>query len=326
MVKIALVSDDLTRDSLSLEDGVVIYNVTPLNYWYILKFFKPDFLFVESAWNGYKGSWKYKIASYPDVPKRNNKVLQRVIKYAQHLSIPTVFWNKEDSVHFERFIESAILFDYIFTVDENAIASYQELLNVPVNVLMFAIQPKIHYFKDFEIVEQRANFVGSYSNHIHSKRREWQDMFFHTLCANDLDIDVYNRNSDRNAKIYGYPNLPCLYEKKKITYEETAKVYHDYMISLNVNTITDSATMFSRRLIEILACGRICITNPSLSVTTLFDDYCYSVKNQEELITLLDSFKENGIEKEKLKRASEHILEFHTWKHRLEEIYEVIGL
>jgi len=328
MLKIALISDELTRISLELEDNIQIYNITPLNYWYILKFIKPDFLFVESAWSGYKGSWKYKIASYPDVLKRNNDKLKKVIEYAKHLNIPSVFWNKEDSIHFERFVESALLCDYIFTVDITAIKWYQELTNIPVNTLMFAIQPKIHNFSGFDYKYKKANFVGSYSKHIHPQRREWQNMFFNTLCKNDFDIDIYNRNSDRNPKIYGYPKLDCLNEKEKITYKETAQIYKDYLVSLNVNTITNSSTMFSRRLIEILACGRICITNPSMSVNNLFREYCYITNNEEELSELIKKIKIDGIknEKEKLKSGSEYILKYHTWKHRLEEIKNVIGI
>jgi len=325
-MKIALISDDLTRDSLMLEDGIEILNITPLNYWYIFKFYKPDFLFVESAWNGYKNKWKYKIASYPDTPTRNNTKLKNVINYAKSLNIPTIFWNKEDCIHFDRFIESAVLFDYIFTVDQNAISKYKEFTDVPVNTLMFAIQPKIHNFSKFDYKYKKANFIGSYSKHIHPKRKEWQDMFFQTCCKNNIDIDVFNRNSDRNSKIYGYPNFKCLTEKKKISYIKTAQIYKNYMISFNINTIENSPTMFSRRLIEILACGRICITNPSLAIDNLFKDYVYVVQNQYELEELLLNLMSTNINQDKLKLASEYILSYHTWKHRLEEIYKTIGL
>ncbi|MCT7469058.1 glycosyltransferase family protein [Aliarcobacter cryaerophilus] len=95
-MKIALISDKLTHDSLKEESNVSIKNITPLNYKLVLRFWKPDILFVESAWQGYKERWKYKIASYPDYPKRNNKKLAKVVSYAKRLGIPTVFWNKED--------------------------------------------------------------------------------------------------------------------------------------------------------------------------------------------------------------------------------------
>ncbi|WP_187646903.1 CgeB family protein [Nitrosophilus labii] len=329
MLKIALISDDLTRISLLLENNISIYNITSLNYRFILKFCKIDLFFVESSWNGYKNRWKYKIASYPDVPSRNNNKLKKIVEYAKDLNIPTVFWNKEDSVHFDRFIDSAVLFDYIFTVDINAVEKYKRIVNIPVNVLMFAIQPKIHDLTGFNFKYKKANFVGSYSRHIHTRRREWQNMFFETLCENGFEVDVYNRNSDRNPKIYGYPKLSCINEEKKVKYKKTAQIYKDYLISLNVNTITDSETMFSRRLIEILACGGVCVTNPSLAVDKMFKDYCYVVNSKEEFREILVRLKKDGLSKndyERIRAGAEYVLKNHTWKRRIEYICEVIGV
>jgi len=328
-MKIALISDELTRISLSLEDDIKIYNITPWNYKIIFRLFKPDFLFVESAWKGYLNSWKYKIASYPNVPSRNNNKLKKVVEYAKFLNIPTIFWNKEDVVHFDRFIESAKLFDYIFTVDINAIKKYRKITNAPANVLMFAIQPKIHNFTGFSFKYKKANFVGSYSRYIHSKRREWQNIFFKTLCENEFEVDVYNRNSDRNPQIYGYPSLSCIYEKRKVKYEKTAQIYKDYVISLNVNTITDSKTMFSRRLIEILGCGGVCVTNPALSIDEMFKDYCYVMNSEMELKEFINRIKIDGLRKsdyERIKAGSEYVLNKHTWKKRLDYVCNVIGL
>ena len=329
MYKIALISDDLTRVSLELEDSIKIYNITPFNYWYILKVLKPDFLFVESAWNGHRGSWKYKIASYPDVPRRNNHKLKKVVDFAKKLEIPTVFWNKEDGVHFERFIDSAVLFDYIFTVDENMIGFYKEIVDVPVDTLMFAIQPKIHSFSGFNFKYKKANFVGSYSRHIHSKRREWQDMALNTLCNQKMDIDIYNRNSDRNPKIYGYPKLNCTTEYKKIPYDKTAQVYKDYMISLNVNTVIDSPTMFSRRLIEILVCGGICVTNNSLAVDRRFKDFVYIVSSSKELSELIDRFQRDGLNSndyDKIKAGVDYVMKHHTWDRKIKKILNIIDV
>jgi len=150
-MKIALIADILTSTALHLETN--IRHITPLNYKTILKFWKPDILFVESTWQGHRNRWKYKIASYPQHLRRNNKRLTRVVAYAKKLGIPTVFWNKEDGVHFDKFIDSAKLFDHIFTVDENCIPKYRELVDasVSVNTLMFAVQPIIHHFEGFNL-------------------------------------------------------------------------------------------------------------------------------------------------------------------------------
>ncbi|GMN90436.1 CgeB family protein [Francisella sciaenopsi] len=250
-MKIAIIADQITTATISYEGDCICYNVTPLNYKFVFKIFKPDVLFVESAWQGYHNSWKFKIASYPDHHKRSNAKLIKVVNYAKKCGIATVFWNKEDSVHFDRFIDSAKHFEHIFTVDENCIPKYRARVSAKTNVntMMFAVQPKIHYFKDFDFKYKRANFAGSYSHHIHSKRREIQDVMFESVCFQGLGLTVFDRNSEN----YRYPELENMTVEKAISHSQTAQIYRDYMLSLNVNTIEDSPTMFSRRLIEILA-------------------------------------------------------------------------
>ncbi len=328
-MKIALIADILTSNSLGLETKTC--EITPLNYKMILKFWKPDILFVESAWQGHRNRWKYKIASYPDHLRRNNKRLARVVAYAKRLGIPTVFWNKEDEVHFERFIESAKLFDHIFTVDENCIHKYKEEVNntVTVNTLMFAVQSKIHNFTGFNFKYTRANFVGSYSHYLHDQRRRWQNMMFTSASRSDLGLTAFDRNSDRNSQNYRYPQMNDLEVLPAVSYEKTTQIYKDYMISLNVNTIEDSPTMFSRRLIEILACGGIAVTNPSVAVDELFKEYCHVVSSLEEMDELFERIQKFGLsedDKEMARAGAEYVKQNHTWTHRLEEIKQIIGL
>lgn len=327
-MKIALIADELTSTCLSHEANIRC--VMPLNYKLLLRFWKPDFLFVESAWHGRRNAWKFKIAAYPDHPKRNNKTLQKVVNYAKALGIPTVFWNKEDGVHFDRFIESAKLFDHIFTVDENCIPKYRTVVddNVKVNTLTFAVSVKIHNFTGFDFKYNRANFVGSYGHHVHDRRRMWQDMIFGAASKTSLGLSVYDRNSSRKSANYRFPKLPCMDVKPAIKYAYTAQIYKDYLVSLNVNTIEDSATMFSRRLVEIIACGGIAVTNPSPAVERYFKDYCYVVHSQEEVEELFERLK-NGPSDTDLERAragAEYIAREHTWAHRLEEICSLVGI
>ncbi len=327
-MRIALIADKLTNDALSVETEVRL--LTPLNYRLYLKFWKPDFLFVESAWQGHKNRWKFKIASYKDYPKRNNRQLQKVVTYAKNLGIPTLFWNKEDSIHFERFIESAKLFDHIFTVDENCIPRYKEIVeeHVTVNPLMFAVQHKFHSFTGFDFKQNRANFVGSYSHHMHDKRRMWQDMMFTSASKTGLGLDVYDRNSNRKSKDYRYPGLENMEVLNAVAYEKTAQIYKDYTLSLNVNTIEDSSTMFSRRLVEILACGGVAVTNPTKAVKKLFKEYCHVVSTKEEMDELFYRVHKYGLsdqDKEMARAGAEYVAKNHTWTHRLQEIREVIG-
>lgn len=327
-LKVALVADELTNACLGFECQV--RNVTSLNYKLLFRLWRPDLLFVESAWHGRANSWKFKIAAYPDHLDRNNHSLSRLVDYAKECGIPTVFWNKEDGIHFHRFIDSAKLFEHIFTVDENCIPRYRAVVdeNVTVSALMFPVQPATHNFSGFNFKSYSANFVGSYSCHIHDRRRLWQDMMFNAVTCAGIDLTVVDRNSNRKSDNYRYPLLPGLKVIPALPHVKTAQIYKNNLISLNVNTIEDSATMYSRRLVEILACGGIAVTNPNPAVDRYFKDYCHVVHNAGEAADLFSRLK-HGPSADDLARAeagARYVLAEHTWSHRLEEIVRVVGL
>lgn len=322
--KVALIADELTRSCLAFE--CQIRDLTPLNYKFFLKFWKPDLLLVESAWQGRGNAWKYKIASYPDRPERTNDALRKVVTYARNLGIPCMFWNKEDGVHFDRFISSAALFDYIFTVDENCVPRYRAVVDphVPVTPLMFAVQPAIHSPSRKGYVHPRACFVGSYSWHIHDRRRKWQEILF--AASSEMGVTVFDRNSGRRSPNYRYPDYTWMEIRPSVHHARTAQIYRDYMISLNVNTVEDSGTMFSRRLIEIIGCGGLAVTTPALSVSRYFKDYCHVVSCEGEARELFRRLK-SGLthrDREMTAAGAEFIIKEHTWAHRLEEIHKVI--
>ena len=324
-LRIALISDELTQSCLVEE--VKVFNITPWNYQIGLKTWKPDLLIVESAWNGYLNSWKYKIASYPNKSKNNNK-LKKVIQYARDLNIPCVFWNKEDNVHFDRFIKSASLFDNILTVDKNCIDGYKSSINrtIKVDTMMFAVQPSTHHFKGFEYSKKKACFVGSYTNHEHDDKRKWQDLFF--LSSSKFGLDVYDRHSNKRSKNYEFPDIKNVSINKRIPHNKTGDIYRNYIVSLNINTVTTSQTMFSRRLIEVIACGRPVISNPSESVDEYFSDFCNVVLNKDELENIYDELK-NGYsdsDKQRLIEGSEFILKNHSYTNRINQIIDFTNI
>lgn len=321
-------ADQLTQHCLDLESTVL--DLTPLNWRWILRFSCPDFILVESAWHGFKNSWKYKIAAYPSRHDHNNRQLDKLVEFARNRGIPTVFWNKEDGVHFDRFIDSAKLFDHIFTVDVNCIPRYRSVVasTTTVDTLMFPVQPATHGFDGFHFKHHRANFVGSYSHHVHDQRRAWQDLFFGAASITGLGLTVVDRNSDRKSANYRYPDLPDLTVLPAMPHGLTSQIYKDYLVSLNVNTIVDSETMYSRRLVEIFACGGIAVTNPSPAVDRYFKDFCHVINDADEARELFDRLK-HGPDANDLARAqagSRYVLSEHTWAHRLQQIVRVLGL
>lgn len=325
-MKFGIVADSPTSSALSADGGPK--RALLLGNYLFSNLKSINVLFVESAWFGRWNSWKYKIASYPDVPSRNNHALRRLVARARDKGIPTVFWNKEDSVHFERFIDSASLFDVVLTVDENCIPRYRERLSpgVKLGVMPFPVQPAIHHPGSGEPRLRRANFVGSYSRHIHDRRREWQDTLFRA--AEPLGLTVYDRNSGRKGERYRYPPLPWMDVRPAVRYEQTADIYRNHAVSLNVNTIEDSGSMYSRRLVEIIACGGLAITNPSPAVSRYFADYCTVVHSGEEAREVMARIARDGLsrqERERARAGAEYVRLHHTWAHRLDDIQRIIA-
>ena len=85
--------------------------------------------------------------------------------------------------------------------------------------------------------------------------------------------------------------------------------------------------MFSRRLIEILACGGLAVTTPGISVDRYFKDYCHVVSCEAEARDLFSGFK-NGLiprDRDMIAAGTEYVLKQHSWAHRLEEIMKIIS-
>lgn len=326
-LKIAIITDNLTYSSLQYE-YIKVFCINRKNWMQLFTSFKPDLILVESAWQGYKDNWKFKIASYPDYPERNNLQLVRLLDGADKYNIPAVFWNKEDGVHFNRFIDSASLFKYILTVDENCVPRYRAILGkgIKVGVLPFAIQPKIHHPTWFPSRYRDGLFIGSYGTHMHNARRQWQDMVFRAVSP--FGLTIVDRNSDRKSEVYRFPNYANFTVKPAVPYNKTGKLIRQHPYCLNVNTITNSPSMFSRRLIEIMACRRLAVTNPSLAVSTRFEGMCEVIETQEQatelFAQLLQGYTIQQIEM--MRYASNHVLQHYTYEKWLQHIVNFIGL
>lgn len=84
--------------------------------------------------------------------------------------------------------------------------------------------------------------------------------------------------------------------------------------------------MVSRRLLEILACGGIAVTNPSCAVDRYFRDFCHVVSTPEQANELFVRLR-NGPSAEDMVRAeagARYVRQHHTWAHRLGELADVV--
>ena len=154
-------------------------------------------------------------------------------------------------------------------------------------------------------------------------------MAFSSALENGLGLTIFDRNSDRKSKIYRYPQLNGSIILPRLNFTETSQVYKDFYVSLNVNTVTDSPSMYSRRLVEILACGGVAVTSPALSINTFFKDYCHVIHNKDDglrLFSRLAKYGPNDDDLERSRAGAEYVLNEHNWDKRLIEIVDWLQL
>lgn len=313
-LNILCILDEFSAQMFAREPNVQLDHAQPG------KFPKPsqkyDFLLIESAWLGHQQRWKYKIAEYPEYPERNLNDITALVNWAKSQNIPTIFWNKEDPFHFSQFIKTAQLFDYILTTDISITPKYESLcLTAKVSALSFPFQPKIHYPQALTQIKIKSSvFIGSYVRHMHNQRQYWQDMCFNA--AAPYGLSVYDRHAKLAKKTinYQFPEIHNIDYHNTIPYHKTARYYHHYQQAINVNTITDSPTMYSRRLIEIMACNRLVISNPSAAIDHLFPGLCECIESPEQAQALFEQLQYGYTAKqiEKVQAAGELVFKKYT--------------
>jgi spore maturation protein CgeB len=294
---------------------------------------KPDLVFVESAFHGLNGAWRYELAKQPRWLRLSRpKAIYRLVECARARGIPAVFWNKDDDAFFEDFIDVAKAFDYVFTTDGKCIERYRQHVpaHVPVNTLAMPYQPAFHDFTGFNFTRNEACFTGSYYRRILNERRQFLDMVFDACEGAGFRLNIFDRNHDRLSRYFEFrfPRKSQLRLHGRVPHRETARLYKSHVVSLNVNSVTASETMYSRRLLEILACGGIAVTNPSRSIDRHFRDYCYVVSTREEAREIFGRLRSgpSKIDLDRAEAGARYVRSAHTWEHRLGEISDIVNL
>ncbi|WP_404347896.1 glycosyltransferase [Sutcliffiella horikoshii] len=324
-MKMAVIFDEFTTAAYKYECELVTF--TPENWLEVLTSEQPDILMVESAWNGNGGSWNKKVGYYGEA---NLYHLNQLLTWCKRNNVPTVFWNKEDPVHFNRFIETARRFDYIYTTDENMVNDYQEKAgHKRVYALPFAAQPLIHNpIKITDEREDKSCFAGSYYKH-HEERCVDMDRLLDA--AAPYGLEIYDRNYHQTQKglmpNHRFPDRFKPYIKGNLKYYEIDKAYKGYKVMINVNTVKHSPTMFSRRVFEGLACGTPVVSTYAKGIKNIFGDLVDMSENSDDLNK---SFKDLLLSDEKYREKSikgiREVLSKHTYAHRLNEITSNIGI
>lgn len=255
---VGLIADEFTTTTLSDSFNTVVLSRAQWREQFAEHDF--DLIVVESAWKGINGDWHRGVGHYSDEESAD---LRELLTVAQGAGVPTAFWNKEDPVHFARFAANAALFDHVFTTDANMVEKYLALPDNRIktaSAMPFYAQPKIHNplwsGEDFRATIAHA---GTYYGDRYKERSRSLDALL--AAAEPYGIDIFDRQADIEGSPYHFPPQFHQYVRGALPYAKVIDSYKSHIAHLNVNSVTDSPTMFSRRVAEIPACGGLVLSS-----------------------------------------------------------------
>ena len=320
-LKIAAILDEFSAECFAPEADFLF--LSSENWQSEIEEFKPDFFFAESAWQGNKGQWAYQFSKFKS---KRGEALDQLLAYCRQIELPTVFWNKEDPPNFDIFVDVATEFDYVFTTDENCVPKYIESgAHKGVHSLMFAAQPRLHNpVGKREDDAHSIAFAGSWYAK-HPNRITTLPYLLKASLAYDLHI--FNRQSSLDDERYAFPDLyyDNLYEA--LPYRELITAHRKYKVMLNSNSVSDSPTMFARRVFEILASATPIVSTPSIGVERVFGNIVPVIgeetQAEREIARLMD---DDDYRHQMGHMGYREVMQNHCCSHRLRRVAESIGL
>lgn len=320
-IKVAAVLDEFSYNCFKYECSLI--PIEPADWKDVFEREQPDLFLCESAWSGIDSKrrpWLGQVYTSVNFRRENREALLSILAYCKDYGIPTVFWNKEDPAHYgdkvHNFIDTAALFDHIFTTDINCVDRYrQDFGHKSVHCLMFATQPRL--FNPIEEYERTEDvvFAGSWYSYHEQRSREMEEIF-DKIISSGKNLVIYDRYFGDSDPNHIFPEKYGRHLRPALPYAELSKAYKGSRYALNINTVTESETMFARRVFELMSSNTFVLTNRSKGVETLFgNNVLYTDGN-------LDFEDVEARRRENLY----HVLAEHTYANRWKQILDTIGL
>ena len=316
-LRMACIMDDFTYTSYQPE--CELQQLTPSNWQAELEAFKPQVLFIESAWRGKDELWGSKVG-------HKSKELQGIVAWCKDHVIPTLFWNKEDPVHFETFLSTAKLFDYVFTTDIDCIHRYKAALgHERVYLLPFACQPTLN--NPIEKYQRKDAFCFAGAYYVRYPHRTQDLETYVAELPGFRPLEIYDRNYGKNDPNYQFPEHYQPYIVGTLPFSEIDKAYKGYRYAINLNSIKQSQTMFARRVFELLGSNTLTISNFSRGVRLLFGDLVITSDSGGEVVNRLDKLAADPSIEDRVRLAAlRKVMREHTYGHRLDYVIEKMGI
>lgn len=285
---------------------------------------QPAFLLLESAWKANGGDWEYAFLS-PGLQHANAKAMVDAIEVAKSANVPVIFWNKEDPLHYDKFLPIAEKADIIFTTDINCVDRYKADTTSKVEVMPFAANlavtnPVGRYREDNGTV----CFAGGWYSVGHDERTRQMNYMLEPILEHGGVI--YDRHSIHNNDRYAYPERFKNHIRPAVSFAEMTKLYRGFKVFLNVNTIINSETMMSRRVYELLASGTPVVSAPSAAIEAQFDGIVKTASTAKEAnFAVGELLADDVLWRKTSHRGVREVVSKHQYKHRSDLITQMVS-
>ncbi|MDY6054288.1 glycosyltransferase [Micrococcus sp.] len=324
-IRVGLIADTFTTSTLALQTRVTVLDRTR---WREQLDAEPlDLVFVESAWSGNDGQWTRGVGHYSDEESAD---LRALVASCRERGVPTVFWNKEDPVHFARFIDNAALFDLVLTTDNRSIPRYlarTERGRQQVASLPFFAHPALHHpvTEAPAVTDRPVMYAGSYYGDRYKDRSAVLEMLLDA--ARPHGVTIFDRQADLPDSPYRFPEALQPFVEGGLPYSEMVRAYRRYPVHVNVNSVTESETMFSRRVVEIGCSGGVVASGPSAAVNHMFRGLVPTIGRKDAAGRAFDAVLADpelrNVQGWNLRRM---IRRSHTLEHRLLPVLRRLGV
>lgn len=314
--RIAAIMDEFTAASFAPE--CVYLPLEPERCITQLKNFQPALTFVESAWHGNGGAWNRMIST-------PSQQLIRMLDWCRQNGIPSIFWNKEDPVHFHTFLNAARLFDFVFTTDMDCIPTYKNALgHERVFFLPFAAQPQGHNPIAALPRKNAFNFAGSYYLRYPERQRDLATVI--DTARSLRPVEIYDRHYGQDHPHYKFPEKYEPMILGALPFSEIDRAYKGYRYGININTIKQSQTMFARRVYELMASNTVVVSNFSRGQRMMFGDLTICSDAPEQLSASFRSLTADATKYRKFRLLGlRKVLQEHTYAARVSYILSKIA-
>lgn len=249
-----------------------------------------------------------------------------VIKELKRHGIPTAMWFVEDWQVKAYWQDWAPLYEYFFTIQKGEF--FKRLFRQGVqqaHYLPLAADPEIHLTQTLDQTEQHE--FGSDVSHVgagYLNRRK----VFSSLTEYDFKLWGSGWEDSRSLESVIQRN------GERIPTEETVKIFNAAKININLHSspfhygVNPDGDYLNPRAYEIAACGafQLCDKRGLLKESFTDGSEIVTFSSTGELRELINKFLQEGeLRKQIAHQSQERVLQQHTYRHRMQEVLEVIA-